>query len=310
MADRRRMGGAVLGMLAVSALTGTLAGCSGASSSGSTSAPAAATLASPAGQGKVLESSRHASAGGTGQPVAVADIAPAKLPAEVIQTADVRLQVSHGRVSRAITGIRALALRSGGYVSRSAVSGTSARTGSIVVRIPQARFTRALGGIEGFGRVISETDAGHDVTAQFIDLSARLVNMRDQENFLRRLMARAGTVRGSIEIEGQLTQVQLGVEQITGQLRYLRNRSDFSTISVQVSEAGVKPPPAHHHASSLWKAGARSLRAALSVVSAVIVGAGYTIPIALLGLIGLGAARLLLPRLGRPAAASGGTPEA
>ncbi len=309
MGTRRRIGGAVLGLLAASALAGGLAGCSGASSSGSTSAPRAALATSDTPGAASTPGGLHKTAAGGGNLAAVADIAPATLPARVIQTADVHLQVGHGRVGGAVAGIRRLAFQAGGYLSRSSVSGAGARTGSVVVRIPQARFTTVLTRIEGMGRVTSETEAGQDVTAQFIDLSARLTNLRDQENFLRRLMARAGTVNGSIEIESRLTQVQLAVEQLTGQLRYLRNRTDFSTITVRVAQTGAAPP-AHHHASSLWKAGARALHGGLAVVSAVIVGAGYTIPAALLALAGLGAARLVRPRLARAAPAPGSTPEA
>jgi Domain of unknown function (DUF4349) len=306
MGNRRRMGGAVLGLLAASALAGGLAGCSGSSSSSGTSAPRAALATSGTPGAAATLGGLHRAAGNL---VGVADIAPATLPARVIQTADVQLQVGHGRVGGTVAGIRRLAVQAGGYLSRSSVSGTGTRTGSVVVRIPQARFSAVLTRIEGMGRLTSETEAGQDVTAQFIDLSARLTNVRDQENFLRRLMARAGTVNGSIEIESRLTQVQLAVEQITGQLRYLRNRTDFSTITVRVAQTGAAPP-AHHHASSLWKAGARSLHGGLTVVSAVIVGAGYTIPVALLALAGLGAARLARPRLARAAPAPGPTPEA
>ncbi len=308
MADRRRMTAAGLALLVASALTGALAGCSGNSSSSEHSSGSAAVreklAAAPNGVSGTLAAGQ-ASTPGAPHTVSLYAIAPARLPAEVIETAGIRLQVGHGRVAPTVVGIRRLAAREGGYVSHSALTSSGQRSGSIVVRIPQARFTAALAAIELMGKVTAENDAGRDVTSQFIDLSARLVNLRSQESFLRRLMARAGTVRGSIEIEGQLAQVELGIEQITGQLRYLRNRTDFSTITVAVGEAGAQAP-VHHHASTLWKAAARSLHGGLAVVTAVIVGAGYTIPVALLALIALGAARLLRPRLARPATGSEG----
>lgn len=309
MAERRRMTAVGLALLAASALTGGLAGCSGSSSgSEGSSSAAGAKLAVAGAPGGVLQGaapSRRSSLTGVAQPISMDAITPARLPSAVIETAGVRLQVGRGRVAPTVVGIRRLAVREGGYVSHSSLTSTGQRSGSIVVRVPQRRFTIALAAIEGMGRVTSEHDAGQDVTSQFIDLSARLVNLQSQEHFLRRLMARAGTVRGSIEVEGQLAQVELGIEQITGQLRYLRNRTAFSTITVAVGESGARPP-VHHHASTLWKATARSLRGGLTVVTAVIIGAGYTIPLALLALVALGAARLLRPRLSRPAARTEG----
>jgi hypothetical protein len=305
MADRRRITAAGLALLAASALTGGLAGCSGASSASEGASRASLGVARKAAALPLSPS--HAARGPVEglQAVSADAIAPAKLPAEVIETAVIRLQVGHGRVAPTVGRIRRLALGEGGYVSHSSVTSSGQRSGSIVVRIPQRRFTAALAAIGVMGRVTAENDAGRDVTSQFIDLSARLVNLRSQENFLRRLMARAGTVRGSIEIEGQLAQVQLGIEQITGQLRYLSNRTAFSTITVGVGEAGARAP-VHHHASTLWKAAARSLHGGLAVVTAVIIGAGYTIPVALLALIALGAARLLRPRLVRAATGTEG----
>jgi hypothetical protein len=134
------------------------------------------------------------------------------------------------------------------------------------------------------------------VSQDFVDLGARLENLRAQQGFLRRLMARAQTVSGSIDVENHLTTVELGIERITGQIRYLRNRASFSTITVGLAEQGAAPP-VHHHASALWKAAARSLHSALAVVEAVIVGAGYVVPLGLLALVAFGAVRLLWPRL-------------
>ena len=312
MADRRRITAAGLAVLAAAALTGGVAGCSGGSSGAegsSRSSSVAVGIATNPPDRQALAAPSHATPGraaGGNQQVSADAIAPAKLPAEVIETAVIRLEVGHGRVAPTVVGIRRLALREGGYASHSSLISSGQRSGSIVVRIPQRRFIAALTAIEGMGKVTAENDAGRDVTSQFIDLSARLVNLRSQENFLRRLMARAGTVRGSIEIEGQLTQVQLGIEQITGQRRYLSNRTAFSTITVGVGESGARAP-VHHHASTLWKAASRSLHGGLAVVTAVIVGAGYTIPVALLALIAVGATRLVRPRLGRPATGTDGT---
>jgi hypothetical protein len=235
-------------------------------------------------------------ASASGQPVADVAAEPARLPSDVIRTADLELRVARNRVASDIARIDALAGKLGGYVSASQLGQAGQRTGSIEVRVPVRGFRTALAAIAKLGAVQNESITGQDVSQDFVDLGARLKNLRTQQTFLRRLMARAQTVSGSINVENHLTTVELGIERITGQIRYLRNRAGFSTVTVALTEQGAAPP-VHHHASALWKAAARSLHSALSVVEAVIVGAGYVVPLVLLALVALGAARLLWPRL-------------
>jgi hypothetical protein len=153
-----------------------------------------------------------------------------------------------------------------------------------VLRVPVGRFNPARQAIEHLGRPTNESVVGVDVTQQFVDLDARLDNLRSQQLALRRLMERTQTVTDTIRVQGVLQGVELQMEEIQGRLIYLRNRTALSTISVDVHEAGPRPvPPAH--ASALWKAGRRALRSATSVVTSVIVGAGFVIPIAILALL-------------------------
>ena len=295
---RRRGVAAALALVALSGLAGGLAGCSSSSSAGSSAASAGGSashrtaLTPAAGQ---VAPDRAGGKVSSGQPV-VEITAPARLPSDVIRTADLELRVAHGRIASDMVKIDSLAGDLGGYVATSQLGQDGQRTGSIEIRVPVRRFQTALAAIANLGTVQNESITGQDVSQEFVDLGARLENMRAQQSFLRRLMARAQTISESIDIEDHLTSVELGIEQITGQIRYLQNRASFSTITVALTEPGAAPP-VHHHASSLWKAVARSLHSALSVVEAVIVGAGYVVPLALLALIALGAARLLWPRL-------------
>jgi hypothetical protein len=127
-----------------------------------------------------------------------------------------------------------------------------------------------------------------------VNLDARLGNLESQQRALRLLMRRAQTVSDTIRVQDVLQGVELQIEEIHGQLIYLRNRTAMSTIAVAVHEAGRKPvPPAH--ASALWKAGARALNTATAVVTSVIVGAGFVIPIAILVLLAVLIGRLVAP---------------
>jgi hypothetical protein len=212
----------------------------------------------------------------------------------VIETATLDIRVPHGRFARAMDAAIDVATRAGGFVSRQSSSGTKVHEGQLVLRIPVARFSQARQAIERLGRATNESIVGVNVTQQFVNLDARLANLRSQEQALRRLMERTQTVSDTIRVQGVLQGVELQMEEIQGQLIYLRNRTALSTISINLSEAGARPaPPAH--ASAIWKAGRRAVRSATAVVTGVIVGAGFVIPIAILVLLAVLIGRLAAP---------------
>src|SRR6478735_116975 len=91
-----------------------------------------------------------------------------------------------------------------------------------------------------------------------------------------------------------LFDIQGQIEELDGRLRYLHDQADMSTITMLLAQ----PAAAHHkagHATAIGSALRRSWQRATDVVTAVIVGAGVVIPVALLALVALLAARWLLP---------------
>ena len=52
-------------------------------------------------------------------------------------------------------------------------------------------------------------------------------------------MAQATTIGQTLVVQNQLEQVQLKIDQITGQLRYLNNQVAESTIKVDIHEPGA-----------------------------------------------------------------------
>jgi hypothetical protein len=120
-------------------------------------------------------------------------------------------------------------------------------------------------------------------------------------------MNQAVTVSDTIKIQNELFDIQGQIEELDGRLRYLHDQADMSTITMLLAQ----PAAAHHHngqATAIGSALRRSWQRATDVVSAVIVGAGVVIPVALLALVALLAGRWLLPAVRRrtsPAPATG-----
>jgi hypothetical protein len=297
----RRIGMATVLLVMLCGAAGALAGCGGESSASmgaaSSTAPHVRATATGGALGATVTPSL-APAKAAGAAPGAAEISaqgqPVQLPTAVIKTAETTVRVAHGHLDRAVTQAGTIAGRAGGYVTQSSVSGGRAPDALVIVRVPAARFEDTLATLEHLGRERSQTITGQDVTQEYVNLNARLVNLRAQETVMRRLMGRAQTIGQSIEVQNQLSRVELQIEELTGQLLYLRNRTALSTITLRLTEA-VPPPPPASHPSALWKAGARSLDAGLAVVTAVIVGAGFVIPLALIAGVLVLAGRKLLP---------------
>jgi len=225
----------------------------------------------------------RASTGDTASAVVVPTFGP-----KIVKTAHMDLQVPNGGFERAFGEATQVAAANGGFVVSSSSGGTSARSGTLVLRVPSGRFEAALQSLRSIGTVKWQTVNGRDVTAAYIDLTARIRTWRSQQAVLYRLMGQATSIGQTLQIQSQLQRVQLTIEQLQGQLRLLRNQSAFGTISLSIREAGVRPA-ATNNAQSVTPTMVRAWRNAvggfLAVVAAIVIGLGYLVPIGLVCLL-------------------------
>jgi hypothetical protein len=206
---------------------------------------------------------------------------------KIVKTADISVIVAKDGFDSAWTRASMVADKYGGYVVSSSTAGVKSKSASMVIRIPASRFDQARTDLAGLGTVDSQSINGTDVTSQFIDLQARLKTWQAQEAVLMRLMARANTIAETMTVQNSLQEVQYRIEQIQGQLRELHNQTAFATIQFSMRDQGVPvgPKPVAQK-PSLVAALDRAVSGFLGVVSAVVVGLGYLIPLAVIALLG------------------------
>jgi hypothetical protein len=212
---------------------------------------------------------------------------------KVIKTASVRVEVARGGFSDALGEATAVAGKYGGFVLSSALEGEKARRGSLVIRVPAERFELALADIRDLGTLNRERVSGEDVGQEFIDLEARLRNLRAHEGVMLRLYDRAQTIPESIRVQKEVTSVQLRIEEIEGRLRYLRDQAAFGTISIGLVEVGVVPDGPKGVIERSWE---RAVDVVLALASVAIVSLGFIVPLGLLGLLLLPFVRRLRAR--------------
>jgi len=216
----------------------------------------------------------------------------------VIKNGQVELEVERGVFQDGLDEVIDLATRLGGIVKSTAIDDSGARRGNVVVRIPSSRFEDALTQLKDIGNIESQYVDTQDVTDEFVDLQSRIRNARTAEGVLLNLMSDATTISDTIKVQNQLERVQENIERMRGRLRVLNDQTSFSTLSVDVVEAGVAPP-SEEKAGTLGKAWADAVDGFMSVISAVIVASGVILPVAIMALIVALLVRRLRPRFER-----------
>ncbi|MFH5805180.1 DUF4349 domain-containing protein [Alienimonas sp. DA493] len=172
------------------------------------------------------------------------DARPAGVQPKIIYTADLTVVVDD--FAAAETAIPALVEKFGGYIAGSNVDrsvGDRLR-GTWTVRVPVANYNAFLSGAGGLGVVEERDESARDVTAEFVDVEARLAGRRALETRLLELLAeRPGELKDVLEIERELARVREEIETAEGRLRYLSNQTAFSTITLNVREERDYVPP-------------------------------------------------------------------
>lgn len=222
--------------------------------------------------------------------------------ASIVKTAEVAVVVPEGGFTPAFDEAMSIPGRYGGFVASSSSSGTQERAGRLVLRIPSTSFEQALSDARALGEVEGQSISGQDVSAEFVDLEARLRTWEAQEVVLLRLMDDATSVEDTLTVQRELQDVQLRIEQITGQLRALQDRTDYGTLEVGIRESDAPAAVPGDERPAISDAWNDAVSGFLGVVYSVVVFAGYAVPLSALGLIVWLVVRRVRPTVRRPSA--------
>jgi hypothetical protein len=234
-----------------------------------------------------------ATTGGSDDSVKVAQAPLPDLPpvpsvgaGRVIKNISLEIKIKKDEFQRQFSRAGSLAEQFGGFVTNSQVSETEGRlaSGTLTIRVPANRFEEAVGRLKDLGKVTAEDRSGQDVSKEFVDLEARLKQAKAEEAFFLRLMDQAKGISDMIQVQSQLSGVQLRIEEIQGQLNYYRDQTSLSTISLRVYEPGA---PAGGRPQPLAMALDRAVDGFQSVIGGLVVALGWLAPFALIGLAGL-----------------------
>lgn len=153
-------------------------------------------------------------------------------PRKLVYTANLRLRVDG--IEESGKTIRAAVMRAGGYVSREEYErSTYSQQVSAVFRVPAEKFDATLKEIAAAALTVESRNVkAEDITAEFIDVSARLAAKKDVEARYRELLKQAKTISEILEIEEKISIIRSEVDASQGRLNYLSNQELYSTIEV------------------------------------------------------------------------------
>jgi hypothetical protein len=215
---------------------------------------------------------------------------------KIVRDATIALSVPDGSFVARQARVVAIAHANGGFVLSSQTEGST--TGTLTIRVPAAHFDDAIGQVGALGTVESSSVTGKDVTNEFIDYRAHLQNLIGRRTVLRSLLARTTTIGESLTVMNELEDVQLQIDQIEGQLRFLNDQVAESTLTVDLREqsapAGETRTNDGIQNPSLARALDRAIQGFFGILATIIVGLGYLLPLAVIA--GLVAGVVMLVR--------------
>lgn len=185
----------------------------------------------------------------------ISNIVPVLNGPPVIRQAQLGIQVGAGTFDSRLAQVRTIVETDGGYIAGTDAQTASTnpddnsiRTGTINFMIPAANFDSTIDEIAKVGTLRSEHITGTDVSAQYVDLNARLANAQAQRDAMLALLKQATNINDIIAIQNQIGQITSQIEQLKGQIKYLDQNTAYSTVTVTLTEA----PSAAKGSSDNW----------------------------------------------------------
>jgi hypothetical protein len=276
------------------ALLAVAAACAGAGGAGSPSSSSNEGTKSQPVQGNGSTAPEPNRSTGDGTVALPKDTVPALQGPPVIRQAQMTITVGNGLFDSKLLEVRTLVQAQGGYIA-----GTDAqarpvsdqqpgqiRTGVISFMVPAAHFDTAIDQLSKVGKVQSEHITGTEVSAQYVDLRARLANAEAQREAMLVLLRSAKTISDIIAVQNQIGQITGQIEQLKGQIKYLDDNTSYSSVSVTLMESGA--PLQSPNADSWGFATAINMAAHnfVSTINYVITGLGAVGPLLVLLLLG------------------------
>jgi hypothetical protein len=202
----------------------------------------------------------------------------------VILTGQMELTVKDTRET--VSRIKSIVAAAGGIVSNAEISELKEGlfAAGMTLRVPAARFDSIMDQLEGLGKAARTRFDDRDVTMEYLDLEARLKNLRAQEERYREILDLAITIDDVLKVERELNRVRGEIEAMSAQFTYLQDQVAFSTINLWIREEAIatqaiSPAPFENLGTRIKESFVRSINTISTVFAGLIVSLAYLLPV-------------------------------
>lgn len=130
---------------------------------------------------------------------------------------------------------------------------------TMVIRVPEAQFNATMDAVAKLaaqGTTPQRSETAQDVTAEYVDVKARLDSMELARTRLQQIMSEAQNTTDLLQAETLLTQREADIEALKGRMQYLEQSASLSEITVSLAPYILSQP-----VDTSWKPGETLRRA-------------------------------------------------
>jgi hypothetical protein len=174
----------------------------------------------------------------------------AKIGEKIIRNGSLTLRVDDA--AKRVEEVRTIVSNAKGFVDNANISDNAGvKTATLTVRVPNEQFDAVRQAIKALAStVFNENENAQDVTAQYVDLDARLTAAKAEEQAYLEILKKSGTIEDTLAVTQQLSQVRAQIEQLQGQMRYMNDQTSYATLSITLTEEAKVEVP-----TRVWKPG-------------------------------------------------------
>lgn len=111
------------------------------------------------------------------------------------------------------------------------------------MKVPVEKFQQVVASLAALGQVTKNSSDSQDVTEEFVDLQARIKNLKVEEETLNKFLKDfANNVDSFLKTREQIAKVRGDIERAEGRLKYLATMSALSSITFTAREEQAYSP--------------------------------------------------------------------
>ena len=159
---------------------------------------------------------------------------PAAAPLEMYDV-EARLTLEVEKLADARAQVRKLVADFGGTITNDQLTANvDEEEANFELRIPSAGVNKFLDGIDGIGRTLAREVKARDVGKEYHDDLILLDNLEKTMRRYEEILAKANDVKDMLQIESELARVRTQIDQVKGNVQWLRDRVARSTVYLRL----------------------------------------------------------------------------